>query len=110
MLTFVGYNITQWDTAGQERFRTITSAYYRGADGIILVYDITDRVCLVTKNRTALQLSFEHLETWLAEVDKFAPEGTHTLLLGNKCDEAQSRDVNPQEVQVCHRECINTRR
>lgn len=76
-----------WDTAGQERFRTITSAYYRGADGIILVYDITDR------------LSFEHLETWLAEVDKFAPEGTHTLLLGNKCDEAQSRDVNPQEVQ-----------
>lgn len=37
-------NYKQWDTAGQERFKTITSAYYRGADAIIIVYDITDRV------------------------------------------------------------------
>lgn len=36
--------VVQWDTAGQERFRTITSAYYRGADGIIMVYDVTHRV------------------------------------------------------------------
>jgi GTPase SAR1 family protein len=36
----------QWDTAGQERFRTITSAYYRGADGIIMVYDVTSQVCI----------------------------------------------------------------
>ncbi|KAK1444488.1 hypothetical protein BgAZ_103940 [Babesia gibsoni] len=76
-----------WDTAGQERFRTITSAYYRGADGIILVYDITDKV------------SFDHLDMWLSEVEKFAPEGTHTLLLGNKSDEAESRDVATEEVQ-----------
>jgi GTPase SAR1 family protein len=36
----------QWDTAGQERFRTITSAYYRGSDGIIMVYDVTNKVCV----------------------------------------------------------------
>ena len=45
-----------WDTAGQERFRTITSAYYRGADGIIMVYDVTHRE------------SFEHVREWLKEV------------------------------------------
>lgn len=45
-----------WDTAGQERFRTITSAYYRGADGIIMVYDVTSSE------------SFDHVEEWLSEV------------------------------------------
>ncbi len=45
-----------WDTAGQERFRTITSAYYRGADGIITVYDITSKA------------SFSHVNDWLSEV------------------------------------------
>lgn len=49
----------QWDTAGQERFRTITSAYYRGADGIVIVYDITEAS------------SFEHVETWMAEIQRF---------------------------------------
>lgn len=63
-----------WDTAGQERFRTITSAYYRGADGIIMVYD-------VTKAET-----FNHCHEWLVEVNKYASEGTCKLLIGNKCD------------------------
>jgi len=48
-----------WDTAGQERFKTITASYYKGAHGIILVYDITDRQ------------SFKDIENWLAEVDKY---------------------------------------
>mmetsp|Transcript_29843 Transcript_29843/g.30278 ORF Transcript_29843/g.30278 Transcript_29843/m.30278 type:complete len:206 (+) Transcript_29843:133-750(+) len=63
-----------WDTAGQERFRTITSAYYRGADGIIMVYDVTN------------QESFEHVNDWLSEVNRYASEGTCKLLVGNKSD------------------------
>lgn len=65
-----------WDTAGQERFRTITSAYYRGADGIIMVYDVTN------------QESFDHISGWLQEVDRYATEGTCKLLVGNKSDRA----------------------
>lgn len=45
--------ITQWDTAGQDRFRTITSTYYKGAHGIMLVYDVTDRE------------SYESLKFWM---------------------------------------------
>jgi hypothetical protein len=60
------------DTAGQERFRTITSAYYRGADGICMVYDVTS------------QESFDHVEEWLSEVDRYANENTSKLLVGNK--------------------------
>lgn len=63
-----------WDTAGQERFRTITSAYYRGADGIIMVYDVTS------------QESFDHVSDWLNEVNRYASEGTCKLLVGNKSD------------------------
>ena len=48
MYVTVNFN-TQWDTAGQERFRTITSSYYRGANGIIIVYDVTDEVGLANK-------------------------------------------------------------
>ena len=65
-----------WDTAGQERFRTITSAYYRGADGIIMVYDVTSTE------------SFNHVSDWLTEVNRYASEGTCKLLLGNKSDRA----------------------
>ena len=67
-----------WDTAGQERFRTITSAYYRGADGIIIVYDVTNPE------------SFDHVEEWLSEINEFATQNTSKLLVGNKADlEAQ---------------------
>mmetsp|Transcript_29148 Transcript_29148/g.31778 ORF Transcript_29148/g.31778 Transcript_29148/m.31778 type:complete len:205 (+) Transcript_29148:141-755(+) len=63
-----------WDTAGQERFRTITSAYYRGADGIIMVYDVTS------------EESFRHINDWLTEVNRYAAENTSKLIVGNKTD------------------------
>jgi len=63
-----------WDTAGQERFRTITSSYYRGAHGIIIVYDVTDKT------------SFKHAQHWFHEIDKYADSVVNKLLVGNKCD------------------------
>jgi len=76
-----------WDTAGQERFRTITSAYYRGADGIMLVYDICDRE------------SFAQVDTWLDEVNKYVSDTTCKMLIGNKCDLTEERQVSTEEAQ-----------
>jgi len=71
-----------WDTAGQERFRTITSSYYRGAHGIIVVYDTTDSE------------TFEHVKTWLHEIDRYASENVNKLLVGNKSDLTTKRQVD----------------
>jgi len=70
-----------WDTAGQERFRTISSTYYRGAHGIIVVYDVTNKA------------SFENVTRWLTEIDKYAREGVNKLLVGNKSDAGEGRQV-----------------
>lgn len=74
-----------WDTAGQERFKTITASYYKGAHGIILVYDITDRQ------------SFKDIENWLAEVDKYGNENVVKMLVGNKSDLEANRQVKTEE-------------
>ncbi|KAL2526976.1 Ras-related protein RABD2a [Abeliophyllum distichum] len=71
-----------WDTAGQERFRTITSSYYRGAHGIIIVYDVTD------------QESFNNVKQWLNEIDRYASENVNKILVGNKSDLADNRAVS----------------
>ncbi|CAK84110.1 unnamed protein product (macronuclear) [Paramecium tetraurelia] len=70
-----GLKLQIWDTAGQERFRTITNAYYKGADAIVIVYD------------TTCQSSFEEIEkSWIDEIHKHAGKNTTVLLIGNKSD------------------------
>ncbi|KAM3145993.1 GTP-binding protein of the rab [Paramecium bursaria] len=74
-----------WDTAGQERFKTITNSYYKGAHGIILVYDVTDKQ------------SFKDIENWLQEIEKYANENVVRLLVGNKNDLESKREVTFDE-------------
>ena len=64
-----------WDTAGQERFRNITTQYYKGADGIVLVYDVTD------------EASYEKIRDWMEQIlSNTQQEEIGLVLLGNKCD------------------------
>ena len=74
-----------WDTAGQQRYRAITSAYYRGAVGALLVYDIT-------KKQT-----FDNTERWLTELREHADGDIVILLVGNKCDLRHIRAVSTEE-------------
>ncbi|KAH7528594.1 ras-related protein RABA6b [Ziziphus jujuba] len=74
-----------WDTAGQERFRAITSSYYRGALGALLVYDIT-------RNAT-----FANVKKWLKELREFGKPDMVVVLVGNKCDLGQTREVGEEE-------------
>ena len=74
-----------WDTAGQERFRNIISSYYRGAQGIMLVYDITDLE------------SFQNLNSWLIEIEKNASKNVYKILVGNKCDMESERKVTIEQ-------------
>lgn len=63
-----------WDTAGSERFRAVTSGYYRGAHGIIVVFDVADK------------RSFEHVRYWIAEAGRHSPTTAQRMLVGNKSD------------------------
>ncbi|GMH25670.1 hypothetical protein Nepgr_027513 [Nepenthes gracilis] len=77
-----------WDTAGQERFRTITSSYYRGAHGIIIVYDVTEME------------SFNNVKQWLNEIDRYANDSVCKLLVGNKCDLVENKVVDRETAKV----------
>ncbi|CAO3573474.1 unnamed protein product [Mortierella alpina] len=82
------YKLTIWDTAGQERFRTLTSSYYRGAQGVILVYDVSSRD------------SFNDLQTWFNELDTYcSSKEVVRMIVGNKVDKESSREVSKQEGQ-----------
>ena len=70
-----------WDTAGQERFKNIQASYYKGANGILVVYDITNRE------------SFEHVNSWLIEIEK----NDVVALAGNKNDLEEQRVVTKEE-------------
>merc|ERR1711871_392042 len=81
-----------WDTAGQERFRTITQAYYRGAMGILLVYDVTD------------EKSFTNIRAWMRNIEQHANNEVVKVLLGNKCDMARKRAVDTDKGEALARE------
>eukprot|EP00752_Nemacystus_decipiens_P001864 g1796.t1 len=74
-----------WDTAGQERFRTITTSYFRGAQGILLVYDVTDKK------------SFNSIRNWVAQIQQHADVAVNKILIGNKCDMEEDREVSKEE-------------
>lgn len=76
-----------WDTAGQERFRTITTAYYRGAMGIVLIYDVTD------------VRTFENVENWFQTVTQHANDDAQIFLVGNKLDDEENRQVSREQGQ-----------
>ncbi|XP_075584813.1 RAS oncogene family member Rab10 isoform X2 [Dermatophagoides farinae] len=81
-----------WDTAGQERFHTITTSYYRGAMGIMLVYDITNAK------------SFDNIAKWLRNIDEHASEDVEKMILGNKCDMTDKRVVSRERGESIARE------
>ena len=81
-----------WDTAGQERFRTITQAYYRGAMGILLIYDVTN-----TK-------SWSNVRNWVRNIEGNAPQTVNKILVGNKCDLGSLRQVSTQQGEQLARE------
>lgn len=73
-----------WDTAGQEKFKTITAAYYKGAQGLLLVFDISDRK------------SFIDIENWMLEAEKYSSQKIVKILIGNKSDKEATREVSKE--------------
>ena len=74
-----------WDTAGQERYRSITSAYYKGAKGAFIVYDITRKG------------SFENIDKWIEDLKSNGDKNVSIMLIGNKSDLADKREVQTDE-------------
>jgi small GTP-binding protein len=76
-----------WDTAGQDRFRSITNSYYRGAHGIIISYDITNKQ------------SFVNIERWMRNVKDFVSDNAVKILIGTKSDLEEKRKVSKKELE-----------
>ncbi|OXB56769.1 hypothetical protein ASZ78_004325 [Callipepla squamata] len=70
-----------WDTAGQERFHTLSTSYFRGAQGFVLVYDITNLE------------SFQGVTSWMKDIHEKAGDDVDVILLGNKCDKEAERVI-----------------
>ena len=81
------WQLQVWDTAGQERFRTITQSYYRSAHAVVIVYDVTNRT------------SYEHVPSWLEEVEYHSGRDVSKALVGNKADCRTNRIVSAEEGQ-----------
>ena len=71
-----------WDTAGQERFDSLSYKYYRGANGVLLVYDITRKS------------TYDDVALWLENIRKHCHQDMHAVLVGNKCDLKKEREVS----------------
>ncbi|KAM9584339.1 ras-related protein Rab-26 [Trichechus inunguis] len=74
-----------WDTAGQERFRSVTHAYYRDAHALLLLYDVSNKA------------SFDNIQAWLSEIQEHAHRDVVLMLLGNKVDSTQEREVKRED-------------
>ena len=74
-----------WDTAGQDRFRSITKNYYKGAHGIILIYDVTSRK------------TFDSVKNWISQIKEEVSDQVNIILVGNKIDDVQNRKVTFDE-------------
>ncbi|KAI9826848.1 MAG: hypothetical protein M1832_005787 [Thelocarpon impressellum] len=85
------YRLNLLDTAGQERFRTLSNSYYRGAHGVILVYDVSSRE------------NFLSMDRWFDEAEANAMPGVVTYLVGSKTDKASSRAVKYEEGEALAR-------
>lgn len=81
-----------WDTAGQERFRSVTHAYYRDAQALLLLYDITSKS------------SFDNIRAWLTEIHEYAQQDVVVMLLGNKADMSNERVVKQDDGERLARE------
>ena len=77
-----------WDTAGQERYRSVTKAYYKGAKGALLVYDITRKS------------TFENIDNWLIDLRTNADKDILILLIGNKSDLSDKREISEEEART----------
>ncbi|CAK7290582.1 ras-related protein Rab-37 isoform X2 [Vulpes vulpes] len=81
-----------WDTAGQERFRSVTHAYYRDAQALLLLYDITNKS------------SFDNIRAWLTEIHEYAQRDVVIMLLGNKADVSNERVIRSEDGETLARE------
>ncbi|XP_030064197.1 ras-related protein Rab-37 isoform X2 [Microcaecilia unicolor] len=81
-----------WDTAGQERFRSVTHAYYRDAQALLLLYDITSKS------------SFDNIRAWLTEIHEYAQKDVVIMLLGNKADVNNERVIKAEDGETLARE------
>ena len=79
------FKIEIWDTAGQERYKSITAAYYKGAKGALIVYDITQKT------------SYENVDRWISEIKEKASQDMKLMIIGNKCDLVDKREVQTDD-------------
>lgn len=76
-----------WDTAGTERYRTMTPIFYRNVDGVLLIFDITDRA------------SFRSIQYWVDELSEKGEDSAELILVGNKNDRKAEREVSEEEAR-----------